>query len=76
MDFKRNQKSFSLLFADIDFLKINDTHGHASGNDIFIDISNILNTEKREAGQVGRWGSKVPSYTSLDKYRGRRSTWQ
>ena len=56
MDFKQNQKSFSLLFADIDFFEINDTHVHASANDIFINISNILNTEKREVGQLGRWG--------------------
>jgi diguanylate cyclase (GGDEF)-like protein len=38
------------------FFKINNTHGHASGNDIFINISNILNAAKREVGQLGRWG--------------------
>jgi diguanylate cyclase (GGDEF)-like protein len=52
------------------FFEINDIHGHGSVNDIFINISNILNTEKREAGQVGRWGSKVPAFTSLENYRG------
>jgi hypothetical protein len=40
------------LFADIDFFEINDTHVDASANDIFINISNILNTEKREVGEV------------------------
>ena len=52
------------------FFEINDIHGHGSVNDIFINISNILNTEKREVGQVGRWGSRVPAFTSLGKYRG------
>lgn len=59
MRFKRNQKPFSLLFADIDFFKkINDTYGHAAGDDILINISNLLNTETREVDQVGRWGGE------------------
>jgi len=59
MRFKRSKKSFSLLFADIDFFKkINDTYGHAAGDEILINISNILNTEKREVDQVGRWGGE------------------
>jgi two-component system, cell cycle response regulator len=57
MHFKRSKKPFSFLFADIDFFKkINDTYGHAAGDDILINISNILNTEKREVELVGRWG--------------------
>lgn len=59
MRFKRSQKPFSLIFADIDFFKkINDTYGHAAGDDILINISNILNTEKREVDQVARWGGE------------------
>ena len=59
MRFKRNQKSFSLLFADIDFFKkINDTYGHAAGDEVLISISNVLNTEKREVDQVARWGGE------------------
>jgi len=59
MRFKRNQKPFSLLFADIDFFKkINDTYGHAAGDEILINISNLLNTETREVDQVGRWGGE------------------
>ena len=59
MRFKRNKKPFSLLFADIDFFKkINDTYGHAAGDEILIYISNILNTEKREIDQVARWGGE------------------
>lgn len=70
MRFKRNQKSFSLLFADIDlFKKVNDTYGHAAGDEILINISNILNTEKREVDQVGRWGGgRVSAFTARDKY--------
>jgi GGDEF domain-containing protein len=44
------------VFLPTPFFLINDTDGHASGKDIFFDISNILNTEKREAGEVGRRG--------------------
>jgi diguanylate cyclase (GGDEF)-like protein len=56
MRFKRSKKPFSFLFADVDFFfkKINDTYGHAAGDDILINISNILNIEKREVDQVGR----------------------
>ena len=59
MRFKRNKKPFSLLFADIDFFKkVNDTYGHAAGDDVLISVSNLLNTEKREVDQVGRWGGE------------------
>ena len=59
MRFKRSKKPFSFLFADIDFFKkINDTYGHAAGDDILMNISNVLNTEKREVDQIGRWGGK------------------
>ncbi len=56
---KRNHKPFSILFGDIDFFKkINDTHGHAAGDDVLIKISKLLNTEKREIDQVARWGGE------------------
>ena len=59
MRFKRSQKPFSLLFADIDFFKkINDTYGHAAGDDVLVSIGNLLNMEKREVDQVGRWGGE------------------
>ena len=59
MRFKRSQKPFSLLFADIDFFKkINDTYGHAAGDDVLVSIGNLLNAEKREVDQVGRWGGE------------------
>lgn len=59
MRFKRNQKPFSIIFGDIDFFKkINDTFGHAAGDEVLIDISKILSTEKREVDQVARWGGE------------------
>jgi diguanylate cyclase (GGDEF)-like protein len=59
MRFRRYQKPFSILFGDIDFFKkINDTYGHAAGDAVLINISNILNTEKREIDQVARWGGE------------------
>ena len=57
--FKRDQKPFSILFGDIDlFKKINDTYGHSAGDAILVNISSILNTEKREIDQVARWGGE------------------
>ena len=57
--FMRNQKPFSILFGDIDlFKKINDTYGHSAGDAILVNISSILNTEKREIDQVARWGGE------------------
>lgn len=59
MRFKRSQKPFSILFGDIDFFKkINDTYGHSAGDDILINISKLLTTEKREIDQVARWGGE------------------
>ena len=59
MRFRRYQKPFSILFGDIDFFKkINDTYGHAAGDAVLINISNILKTAKREIDQVARWGGE------------------
>ena len=59
MRFKRNKIPFSILFGDIDFFKkINDTYGHAAGDNVLIYISKLLNTEKREVDQVARWGGE------------------
>jgi diguanylate cyclase (GGDEF)-like protein len=57
--FKRSHKPFAILFGDIDFFKnINDTYGHAAGDDVLVTISRLLNTEKREVDQVARWGGE------------------
>jgi len=59
MRFKRTQNPFSILFGDIDlFKKINDTYGHSAGDAVLVNISSILNTEKREIDQVARWGGE------------------
>jgi diguanylate cyclase (GGDEF)-like protein len=57
--FKRNQKAFSMIFGDIDFFKkINDTYGHSAGDGVLVNVSRLLNTEKREIDQVARWGGE------------------
>ena len=59
MRFKRNQKPFALLFGNIDFFKkVNDTYGHSAGDDVLVNISRLLSTEKREIDQVARWGGE------------------
>ena len=44
---------------DLDnFKDINDTYGHASGDDVLKEISAILNTIVREGDILARWGGE------------------
>jgi GGDEF domain-containing protein len=52
----RNLFSF---FLPASFFLINDTHGHAAGDDIFVNIINTLNKAKRKVDQERRWGEKI-----------------
>jgi diguanylate cyclase (GGDEF)-like protein len=45
------------LIIDIDHFKdINDTHGHAAGDDIIIKVGGILNSMRREGEILARYG--------------------
>jgi len=53
----RIKRSMLLLFLDVDNLKtINDTHGHAQGDQVLQEISTILKGTFREADIVARIG--------------------
>jgi diguanylate cyclase (GGDEF)-like protein len=55
--YNRNQKMFSFVICDIDnFKKINDTHGHAFGDQAVIDIAKCLSDTCREMDVLARWG--------------------
>lgn len=48
---------FALLFIDLDnFKQVNDLRGHKSGDQLLIDVSNILRANLRESDVLARWG--------------------
>ena len=50
---------FSLILLDIDdFKMVNDNYGHLIGDDVLINISNILLKYTRKTDSVGRWGGE------------------
>ncbi len=53
----RNKQPFGLIWLDIDLFKtINDTHGHAIGDEVLRGIAKVLIDEKRGHDVAARWG--------------------
>jgi diguanylate cyclase (GGDEF)-like protein len=53
----RGGRGTALLFVDLDdFKRVNDTHGHASGDEVLREISTRLCTAVRAGDAVGRLG--------------------
>lgn len=51
--------SLSLIMMDIDHFKsINDTYGHQSGNDILVELANMIREEVGSEGTVARYGGE------------------
>lgn len=54
---RRNEENFAVLFLDVDrFKNINDTLGHSTGDQLLINIANILKTNVRSCDTVARLG--------------------
>jgi len=50
---------FALLFIDLDnFKQVNDLHGHKSGDQLLIDVGNILRANLRATDVLARWGGR------------------
>jgi diguanylate cyclase (GGDEF)-like protein len=48
---------FTVIFIDLNgFKKINDTYGHAAGDDLLKQVGNRLRIAFRPADVIGRWG--------------------
>lgn len=56
---RRYESLFSLLFLDIDgFRKFNDAHGQAAGDQILIEVAQILRAQVRAVDFAGRYGGE------------------
>ncbi len=56
---RRYQRNMATLMIDIDhFKKINDTHGHAAGDDAIKQIADIINQSIRTTDKAARFGGE------------------
>ncbi|WP_278405451.1 sensor domain-containing diguanylate cyclase [Pseudoalteromonas ruthenica] len=63
----RSQGHDSLLMLDIDHFKnINDSHGHAAGDEALRHIANIISNTLRESDMAGRYGGEEFAITLYD----------
>jgi diguanylate cyclase len=55
----QTRASFAVILLDIDrFKQINDTFGHAMGDQVLIAIADILQSNLRQQDIIGRWGGE------------------
>lgn len=71
VSFREGQLSSSVILFDIDnFKKVNDTYGHAAGDDILVNISSAVRNCVRRDDVVARWGGEefvvFLKYTHVD----------
>lgn len=58
-NYQRYKKTFCIILLDIDnFKEINDTLGHNFGDKFLVELSSLLNFNKRETDSLGRWGGE------------------
>ncbi|HHJ34193.1 MAG TPA: GGDEF domain-containing protein [Gammaproteobacteria bacterium] len=55
----RHEHETCIILLDLDEFKvINDTYGHATGDEVLKEISGVLNTMTREGDVLARWGGE------------------
>lgn len=57
--FQRGHEPYAVLMVDVDFFKkVNDTYGHATGDEVLRHVANVLSGAVREIDFVGRTGGE------------------
>ncbi|KOY01704.1 diguanylate cyclase [Pseudomonas nunensis] len=57
--FQRTGRTFALLFIDVDYFKrINDTHGHAIGDEVLEQLAKLIQRNTRATDFVARYGGE------------------
>lgn len=60
-------EKFSIGILDIDHFKLlNDTYGHATGDEVLIHISDVMRKSIEANGYIGRWGGEEFLIVFLD----------
>jgi diguanylate cyclase (GGDEF)-like protein len=55
----RYHSACSILLIDIDYFKtVNDVHGHLIGDDVLIDVAQLLQRTLRDSDLIGRYGGE------------------
>jgi diguanylate cyclase (GGDEF)-like protein len=55
----RTKQPLSLILLDIDDFKLlNDTHGHAAGDEVLVALAAIMNDSARESDLIARYGGE------------------
>lgn len=56
---KRFNEVLSVIIIDVDkFKSVNDTYGHQVGDQVLIEVAQVLKNHLREVDIVGRWGGE------------------
>ncbi len=55
----RHGQPVTVLIIDVDhFKRVNDSHGHAHGDKVLVDVARLLSNAARAEDIVGRWGGE------------------
>jgi len=56
---RRHRAPFAIAMIDIDHFKtVNDTYGHAAGDQVLVEVARRLAQSVRASDEVGRWGGE------------------
>ena len=56
-DRRRRAGDVAVVFCDLDLFKlVNDTHGHASGDDLLVHVADVLRAQMRDRDLAARFG--------------------
>ena len=57
--FQRTGRAFAVVMADVDrFKRVNDVHGHATGDRVLRAVANLFGERLRGGDSVARWGGE------------------